>query len=260
MGPHRGAIAARALDRAGYEQGAPTVMHRHTPRCSAGWAPREVGRLPFHQLTSHDRGAHSHEMPEVRVRHHACDSQANRSARGPHVRPPMEVLRVPVPSSGLPDGAVGRDKSTHSTGGATSRTEEADGTNLTQTPSPTQFPGPSARNAERCCASQRRVAAHVQRGMSGPLAGGLRLVGGGGVGDSLRLAPQCGLNAISDSTRQLVRPLVHGLVADAYCLGGSWDGSAQEIDGLGFKHDPLNHSSRPSATMVPCGVGYTGYR
>ncbi len=81
---------------------------------------------------------------------------------------------------------------------------------------------------------------------SGALPDGLR----GRRSLCLRTAPKRSLHAISDSPRQHVRPLVHRLVGDAYSLGDGGDGSAEEFDGFGFAHAPLNHSSRCFATMV----------
>jgi hypothetical protein len=45
-----------------------------------------------------------------------------------------------------------------------------------------------------------------------------------------------GKNAVSDSVRELVRPLPYRLVSNANCLGGGGDGSAQQFNGLCFLH------------------------
>jgi len=57
-------------------------------------------------------------------------------------------------------------------------------------------------------------------------------------------------NSVSYSVRKFIRPLIHRLVSDAYCLGGSGDGTAQQFNGFCFEHALLNHSSDKSETIV----------
>lgn len=49
-------------------------------------------------------------------------------------------------------------------------------------------------------------------------------------------APQRGLDAVRDTWRKFVRPLVHRLVGDANCIGGGGHCSAEQFDGLSFQH------------------------
>lgn len=73
---------------------------------------------------------------------------------------------------------------------------------------------------------------------------------GDGVWNAIGDAPQGGLHPISDPGRQLLRPLVHGLIGDANRIGGGCDRAAEKFDGFCLEHVPLNHSSDESATMV----------
>lgn len=67
---------------------------------------------------------------------------------------------------------------------------------------------------------------------------------------SLRFAIQRRFDAVCDPARQQLRPLADGLVRHAYRFGCSSFGSAQHLDGFGFQHAALNHSSQKFATTV----------
>lgn len=54
----------------------------------------------------------------------------------------------------------------------------------------------------------------------------------------------------NDSVGQVVGPFANGLVGDAERLGGGGDGAAEQFNGVGFAHAPLNHSSFICATLV----------
>ena len=51
-------------------------------------------------------------------------------------------------------------------------------------------------------------------------------------------------NSVSYSVRKFIRPLIHRLVSDAYCLGGSGDGTAQQFNGFCFEHALLNQARK----------------
>jgi hypothetical protein len=52
----------------------------------------------------------------------------------------------------------------------------------------------------------------------------------------LGFPPKCGLDSVGDSRRQLLRPLVNGLVGAPYGPSGSADTSAKLIDGFMLVH------------------------
>ena len=60
-------------------------------------------------------------------------------------------------------------------------------------------------------------------------------------------------HAVFDSGRQRVRPLVNGLIRDAYRLGSQGGCSAEKFNRFCLSHAVLNHSSGKGATIVLVG-------
>lgn len=156
------------------------MTHRHTPRRNAGRAPREVGRLPFHQLTSHDQGAHSHDCQKVLRRKHQIAPQSDFvSAWGcaAGIQPELRSTGHCDPTRSDSSGTAQPSPGTAARGADRARTSVA-----VRPQTLARYNSPAViDDSSICVIGMRRRAACKQRGMSGSLPYGLRLVGGGGL-------------------------------------------------------------------------------